>query len=260
MTHDAPGAAEAANSELITPGRRAPVPAYGGTWEDSRFGPLWVANGSSYPRTRSDLSRLEITPLDIAPALRFESWSLTPAGPSGRIEDELEPGERLIWSGRPRQGLHFGVANDIAVAVAVVFLLGWVGFAASIAVRNLAVGRAASQILIPSGMACVGLFFVAYILWLEPRGRGRTAYGLTDRRALIVSGQLKPTVESIPLQATATVRLKLNGDGSGCITFADYVRPCGEDECSPTFAGVEDARRVHGLVLAALPDWTALRS
>jgi hypothetical protein len=42
-----------------------------------------------------------------------------------RIERELQPGERLLWSGRPRQGLMFRPADALYIP----FSLFWCAFA-----------------------------------------------------------------------------------------------------------------------------------
>lgn len=226
-----------------------PAEAFGGQWEDTPYGPLWTSKNAALPVASARPGSAGSAALLLDPG----GWTRTPASPSRRIADELAPGERLLWQGRPRPGLILGVGDAIGISLVLLFLLGWTGIVASIAVRGLVAGGPSPRVLIPIGMAAVGLGVIAYIAWLEPRGRRLRSYGVTDRRALIVSGQLRPTVESVPLALARTVTLRLRGDGSGTIEFADFVRNCGEDECSPRFARIDDARRVHELILAAIP-------
>ena len=113
------------------------------------------------------------------------------------ITRELDPTERILWSGRPRQGLRLQASDAIAIP----FSLMWGGFAffwegtvihlfwtTPAGTR----GPLAFFVLFGSVFATVGAYLVLGRFFADARTRARTWYAITDRRALIVVvGQLR---------------------------------------------------------------------
>ena len=108
-----------------------------------------------------------------------------------QLQPFLLDGESLLWWGRPDPEKHIG-RND---AFLVPFSLLWGGFAIFWEVSAIAEGA-------PGFFAVFGAFFVAMGLYLivgrfvvKASRKRRTAYGLTDRRALVAvgSGSLSET-------------------------------------------------------------------
>ncbi len=107
----------------------------------------------------------------------------------------LEPGERLLWAGRPAAGLRFALSDlgpTIAGAVFVAFSIVWVSTAA---------GQGG-----PAVLPWLGLLPLAIGVWLligrrlwDAYRRARTAYALTDRRALIATAHAGRRLRSLPL-------------------------------------------------------------
>lgn len=109
-----------------------------------------------------------------------------------------------------------------------------------------------SEVIIPMVMVLAGtgmLAFTFFGTWAS----GVTAYGLTDRHALVLRrGPFGGSVERWPLDRMTEVAFKGKRGGRGTIRFPDFARTCGEDaECVPGFVDIEDARRVYDLVEAA---------
>jgi len=67
----------------------------------------------------------------------------------------------------------------------------------------------------------VGLFFVFGRFLYNARRRERTFYGLTDRRAIIISGLSQGTTQSLSLR-TLGVSLSERSDMSGTITLGPH--------------------------------------
>lgn len=114
-----------------------------------------------------------------------------------RIEDLLAPGEQLIWTGRPRQGLLLQWSDLAGVPL-------WLGMSALVVeiIRNgLETGRGSLDFLAVTGAmasACAFGLFGRFLLdgWL----RARTAYGLTDQRLLILRGRRLTSIDRIRLR------------------------------------------------------------
>jgi hypothetical protein len=68
----------------------------------------------------------------------------------------------------------------------------------------------------------VGLFFVFGRFLYDARRRERTFYGLTDRRAIIISGLSQRTTQSLSLRTLGDVSLSERSDMSGTITLGPH--------------------------------------
>lgn len=93
------------------------------------------------------------------------------------LAGSLLPGERVLWAGRPKQGLLL-VGSD---AFVIPFSLVWTGGVAT----GLAHSKSGPMFFVPVFMLVAGLYFVVgrfiHDAWL----RSRTHYAITDRRILI---------------------------------------------------------------------------
>jgi len=54
---------------------------------------------------------------------------------------------------------------------------------------------------------------------VDSKSRAGTAYAVTDRRVVIVSGTLSRSVKTLPLRTLSELTLDEKNDGSGTITF-----------------------------------------
>lgn len=143
------------------------------------------------------------------------------------VERSLEPGERVVWVGRP-------VAHtfDLHLVVPTVFGLCWLG-ACAVAIAATVFGRRSLfgvpiQVSGPSGpgglfalllmvAAGVGVLSIPYWRW---RAATRTAYVVTDRRPLIVRYRPRgPKVVSLTARHAESRRRVERRDGSGDLLF-----------------------------------------
>src|SRR5579859_2770716 len=118
------------------------------------------------------------------------SWD----NPEEIIHAELEPGETLLWSGRPRQGL-VPRSGDGRQVVAAVFLLGFFGFVFAGANNNIKAQITFLLFMVPILLYNLTLIFARPILDL--RFRSRMAYGVTSERVLFVAWRFGHRVKSL---------------------------------------------------------------
>ena len=145
--------------------------------------------------------------------------------PATEMSDELEPGEKLLWSGQPRQGIVFRGSDLFLIP----FSLLWGGFAIFWEVAAV-YGTSRSGNNAPDFVRFVfplfGLPFVAIGLYMifgrfftDSAQRRKTVYGITDQRVIIRSGLFRRTTKSLNLRTLSDVTLSERGDGSGTITL-----------------------------------------
>jgi hypothetical protein len=131
------------------------------------------------------------------------------------VSAELGAGERLVWSGRPRRGIRL-TASD---AFLVPFSLMWCGFA--VFWEKNAIGMGAPLFFMVWGVPFVamGLYMVFGRFIADAARRGKTFYGLTDRRAIIVSGVFAREVKSLDLATMSEISVSERADRSGTISL-----------------------------------------
>ena len=140
------------------------------------------------------------------------------------LRSHLDSGEKLLWAGRPAQGIVLTTPRDWAVSA---FGVVWLGFA----VYNFWPTKAPEPLKSPVPFALFvwgGLLFIGIGIYLligrffaDRLYRSRLIYGITDRRAIIISGLRRRSVQSIYLSSLSALTLEERRDGSGTIYFGD---------------------------------------
>lgn len=171
------------------------------------------------------------------------------------LRTELTRGEKLLWSGSPRQGLMFRAQDALMIPFNLLFTVFVIYMLNDLqAFPPTLFFRVWTVLFVLQGVyITVGRFFV------ESWVRSRTAYGVTDRRVLIVRNLLKRNVRSLGLHTLPEMAISRRGDG-GTITFG---RPTGifgasggnlfANSVTP-FSALEiasDAQRVYEIILSA---------
>lgn len=180
----------------------------------------------------------------------------------------LLPGERIIWSGQPQQGLLL-TARDIFL---IPFSLMWCGFAivwtfmvasASVSEANAAAevnGAAGFFILWGLMFVAVGLYFVAGRFVVDAWVRRGLHYAVTDQRILIARGAPFARFTVLSMAKLPEIDLNERGNGRGTIRFGQPVATRSNRgtgalavalDPTPQFLGIEDARRVFDLIQRA---------
>lgn len=148
---------------------------------------------------------------------------------------ELAPGERLLWAGRPRQGVRLVPADAYLIPFGVIFTV----VPLVIAIVLLVTGGGAVLIEAIQGLAAlltIGVYLLGGRFFLDARRRAHTFYGLTDRRALLVEARGRRTT-SIQLGSAEPMELIEAGEGRGTIRFG--VSP---DEKTPVIRQLHRGR------------------
>ncbi|HEX4081079.1 MAG TPA: PH domain-containing protein [Rhizomicrobium sp.] len=176
------------------------------------------------------------------------------------IAGRLLSGEKIIWTGRPRQGLLL-TSRD---ALLVPFSILWGGFAIFweysvlflVRPHRSAAAHAPPAIIFPlfgAGFVLVGLFLMFGRFLLDAQLRKGTIYAVTDQRVLILrSGPMNKFV-SLSLDRLPGITLSEGRNGCGTITFGDsgsnWARPGFQIwvpalDAVPRFLNIENARAV----------------
>jgi hypothetical protein len=131
------------------------------------------------------------------------------------FRDELNPGERILWTGQPSQGLMFHPADAFLIP----FSLLWGGFAIFWESTVIASGGPFFFMLWGIPFVLIGLYFIAGRFFVDMQQRKNTWYALTDERVIIISGLFSQNTKTISLKNLTEVNLSVKSDGRGTITF-----------------------------------------
>ena len=171
------------------------------------------------------------------------------------LHNELSSGERILWSGSPRQGIMLRTWDILLIP----FSLLWGGFAIFWEVLAITIGAPLLFALWGGFFVLAGLFFIFGRFFVDAGLRSRTLYALTNERVITLSGVFSRSVTSLSLRTLPTVSLDVKSDGRGTITFgAGRSYPnigFGTGRYAPpAFDAIVDARTVYRLVLQAQKD------
>jgi hypothetical protein len=175
----------------------------------------------------------------------------------------LGPGERLLWLGKPKTGFQLRPQDAFLIPFSVV----WCGFAlfweTTAYITTAFIPDSPSRFPFRLGgipFICVGLYMLFGRFILDARLRGRTAYGVTPERVLIVTGLFSQRIKSLQLRTLSDVTLEQKADGSGTITFGPpqaLGRSFGDSSpgtsrvMPPAFELIEDAKSTYDLICKA---------
>jgi len=141
----------------------------------------------------------------------------------------LDPGEKLLWSGQPKQGVRLQASDAIMIP----FSLMWGGFAIFWEAGVLGIFEMPHQSH-PEGSASIvawifplwgipfvviGLYMIFGRFFYDAAVRKKTWYGLTDRRLIVVKSFFNRGVTSFDHDSLTNLNLVERGDGSGDILF-----------------------------------------
>jgi hypothetical protein len=166
------------------------------------------------------------------------------------IAAQLAPGERLIWSGKPKGGFCLSSQDLALIPIGLI----WCGF--SFYSEWNAVTRHYPLMIqlgyIPFVLA--GIYLLVGRFFAEVLRRSTTFYGMTEDRILIVTNLIFKKLESVSLRVLGQISLSERKDGSGSILLGPvrYSTP-GEDRVRynpPTLDSIQEVRRVYELLVA----------
>jgi hypothetical protein len=173
------------------------------------------------------------------------------------IRSQLGPGERLLWHGRPVQGIVFKRADAFMIP----FSLLWGGFAFFWEYTVIATDKAPLFFrLWGIPFVGVGLYMIVGRFLFDAKQRATTFYGVTSQRVVIVSGMSSRKVKSLNLRTLSDLSLDERAEGKGSISFgpsnpfaqwtSGMVWP-GMQQSAPTFELIDGARSVFEIIRKA---------
>jgi hypothetical protein len=137
----------------------------------------------------------------------------------------LSPGERILWTGRPKHGPAFSHADLIAVP----FSLLWCGFVIfwNVSVWNFPeTGATDDWVFKLWGLPflAAGLYILIGRFFFDAWVRKRTSYAVTNERVLILRTSPRSKFTSRDIRSLPLLQLTESRDGTGTIAFdADDV-------------------------------------
>ena len=167
---------------------------------------------------------------------------------------DLGAGERLLWSGIPRQGIVVRTADALLVPFSVM----WGGFAIIWELTVLRRGLPWFFALWGVPFVLVGLYIMIGRFFYDSLRRRRTAYGLTTERVILVSGVQTQRITSLSLATLTNISVEVRDDGSGTISFGPtqtiaprYRGAWTGAPVEPSFELIADARHVYEMLREA---------
>lgn len=169
-----------------------------------------------------------------------------------RFAPFLGSGEIVRWTGHPPTGLVFTPTDFFLIPFGLLwagFVIVWEGFA-------LLSGQW-FMILWGVPFVAVGFYIVVGRFLVDAHFRKRTAYALTQSRALILDGWKGTSLTSVDLKRNAQVRYRPGGEGRGTITFGESPFPFptmigrgmwAHPAALPEFFRVQDAEAAYRIV------------
>jgi hypothetical protein len=179
------------------------------------------------------------------------------------LNPQLDPGERLLWSGQPRKGMRLRGQD----AVLIPFSLFWCGFAIfweCLALTRTTKAPGSVGVIFPLfglPFVAVGLYLIFGRFFVEAKVRARTFYGVTNERIIIINGLFSRQTKSLQLRTLMDVSLTQRADGSGTINFGptslvggffpDGSWPGAGRYALPSFDLIDGAKEVYDTIRSA---------
>jgi hypothetical protein len=183
---------------------------------------------------------------------------MSPSTVGEEIRRQLSGGERVLWSGQPKQGVILRASDALMIP----FSLLWGGFAFFWEWSVINSDAPGFFVLWGIPFVLVGLYLIVGRFFVEARQREKTHYAVTNERVLIISGLLRPTVKSLSLRTLTDVSLSESSNGEGSITFGAASALSGmfggfagwpgmSAQVGPRFEVIPKAKAVYEVIRAA---------
>ena len=172
--------------------------------------------------------------------------------PSDKFRDELNPGERIIWSGQPQQGVILRPSDALMIP----FSLLWGGFAVFWEFTVISSGAPFFFMLWGIPFVFVGLYIVIGRFFFDSVQRSKTYYALTNERVIIISGLFNENTKTLDIKKLPEINISTKSDGKGTITFGashpmawmysgSGFPNMGRYNIAPSFELIDDAKTVY---------------
>jgi hypothetical protein len=181
----------------------------------------------------------------------------------GVIKGQLSAGERLLWSGQPKQGVFLRGSDTFLIP----FSLMWGGFAFYWEFSVIKSNAPLFFMLWGIPFVLAGLYLIAGRFFFEAKQRSRTFYAVTNERILIVSGIFNQTTKSLGLRTLSDISIVEGKNADGTISFGGSSPfssllsgfsgwPGMGQHIGPSFEMIGSARAVYETIRTAQKDAT----
>jgi hypothetical protein len=178
-------------------------------------------------------------------------------GSADPFADRLLRGERVIWRGRPQQGLLLTGSDGFLIP----FSLLWGGFSIFWESSVLRAPNAPIvMVLFGIPFVVIGLFLIFGRFFFDAWIRMGGFYALTDRRVLILRRQPSASFQSVSLDRLPEATLNETSNGRGTIRFGPTVQLWNNRgsggfgswiaalDPTPQFLAIDDAKKVFASI------------
>jgi hypothetical protein len=179
-----------------------------------------------------------------------------------KLNEELMPGEKLIWSGQPQQGFLLRGADIFMIPLSLI----WLWFAIlweSLVISGLIYAKQTILIifvLLGIPFVLLGLYTVFGRFIVDKAQRKKTYYGLTDHRILIITGLNSQNHRALLIKNIPEINLQIQKEGKGTILFGQanyfyWMSPVnwffdlGLSKNPPKFEMINDAKMVYDQII-----------
>lgn len=174
----------------------------------------------------------------------------------GEFTGRLLEGERVVWSGRPGQGVRLAGRDGLLIP----FSLMWGGFA--VFWELLVIGRPAPFFFRLFGVPFVlaGLYLIFGRFLVDSWIRSKTSYAVTNQRILIARSAPFGKLVSLNLNRLPDVELQEDASGRGTLRFGPAIPYWGYRglggfalwtpalDPTPQFIAIDDAQSVFNQI------------
>ena len=126
----------------------------------------------------------------------------------------LVPGERLLWTGRPKQGFALRGSDSFFILGMTLLVVCAIGVIIAMW-RQMGVTSLQFSLL----FLLSPVTFIATQYWFDAKLRGRTFYGVTNQRAIIVNYWLRQETQSVYYKDLLELRPTQRWDHTGTLEF-----------------------------------------
>jgi triacylglycerol esterase/lipase EstA (alpha/beta hydrolase family) len=154
----------------------------------------------------------------------------------GLIRRAIGAREKILWTGRPVQGLRLSRADGVLVPISLAFT------ACLLLALHSIPADAPSFVYVPFFLFFAAAFYLmGGRFFYDAFRRSQASYGLTNRLVVIVHGNGGATTECLELSTLPAMKVVPSGSTVGSIWFGTAAH----------FDRIENAQAVHDQVLAA---------
>jgi hypothetical protein len=170
------------------------------------------------------------------------------------VNDSIEPGERILWAGRPARGLLLSWSDVLLIP----FSLMWGGFAIFWELTAIRIGGPLVSCLWGIPFVAMGLYAIAGRFFADAYRRAHTFYAITSTRAFIVVTGLLRKSTALDLAMQGQIELTETRSGQGSIYFghrsiSSFLGatswPGANKGAPPSFERIHEVRAVYNRIV-----------